>query len=70
MGMSRPPFTPDADQQRALRVLSRAASLLKRADADVTRAIVNAKEQGVPIEHIAKALGLAVKTVYNRLARG
>lgn len=67
--MARPPFTPDAHQAALQRALARQAERIAEADARFTALITEARDEGVPIEHIARAAGVTVKTVYNRLAR-
>jgi len=67
--MARPPFSPDPDQGFLMRALTRRAERLAREDIEFSRMMRTARDGGVPIEHIAKASGVTVKTVYNRLAR-
>ena len=68
-GMARPPFKPDARQAVLIRALTRHAERLKEADARFAVLMAEARDEGVPIEHIARAAEVTVKTVYNRLAR-
>ena len=67
--MVRPKFAPSTRQQRLMARLGQQRARIEAEDARLTSLIVEAKEQGIPIEHIAPAAGIAVKTVYNRLAR-
>lgn len=69
LAMSRPPFKPDAYQGRLVRELARQAERLAADDVQFSLLMRTARQEGVPIEHIAKAAGVTVKTVYNRLAR-
>lgn len=67
--MARPAFKPDAQQAATERALTRQAERIQQADVDFTALIVRAKDQGIPIEHIARAARVTVKTIYSRLAR-
>jgi hypothetical protein len=65
--MARPTFSPDAQQRRTVRALERLAGRMAADDATLTELIATAKDQGIPIEHIARAGGVTTKTVYRRL---
>ena len=68
-GMARPTFKPDTRQATLLRGLTRHAERLKGDDARFTLLMAEARDEGVPIERIARSAGVTVKTVYNRLGR-
>lgn len=65
--MARPAFSPNATQSRTLRDLAKLADRLATDDARLTELIALAKEQDVPIEHIARHAAVTTKTVYRRL---
>lgn len=65
--MARPTFIPDGEQRDTVRALEDLASRMAADDALLTALIARAKDQGVPIEHIARAGGVTPKTVYRRL---
>ncbi len=67
IGMARPAFVPDQDQRRTLRELEKLAGRLAADEARLTELIAQAKDQDVPIEHIARAAAVTTKTVYRRL---
>ncbi len=67
--MARPTFSPDQTQQRTLRELETLAARQAADDARLTELIERAKDQDVPIEHIARAASVTTKTVYRRLGR-
>jgi len=50
-----------------MRELETLAARMAADDALLTALIGRAKDQGVPIEHIARAGGVTTKTVYRRL---
>ncbi|MGI5247522.1 hypothetical protein [Dactylosporangium sp. CA-139066] len=67
--MARPAFTPDDDQRKTLAVLARIAAARAKLDVEADGAIKRAKEQDIPIAHIAETLGVERKTVYRHLGR-
>lgn len=67
--MARPAFAPTPHQAALQRALTRQAERIAEDDARFTALIAEAKDDGVPIEHIARAAHVTVKTVYARLAR-
>ncbi len=67
--MVRPTFSANTEQQRTLRALAALAARMAESDARLTALIEQAKEQGIPIEHIARHGGVTPKTVYRRLGR-
>ncbi len=69
VAMARPPFVPSARQQRLMDRLGKQLARIEAEDARLTGLIAQAKDQHIPIEHIAKATGVTVKTIYNRLGR-
>jgi hypothetical protein len=65
--MPRPAFTPDTEQRRTVRALEKLAARMAADDASLIALIGQAKDQDIPIEHIARAARVTTKTVYRRL---
>lgn len=65
--MPRPVFSPDTEQRSTVRALEKLAARMAADDALLTALIARAKDQDVPIEHIARAAAVTTKTVYRRL---
>jgi hypothetical protein len=67
--MPRPPFTPNDDQRRILQALGELAARRAVDDAELTRLIVQADEQNIPVAAIAEGAAVERKTIYRRLGR-
>lgn len=65
--MARPTFSPDTDQRRTVRDLEKLAARMAADEALLTALIARARDQEIPIEHIARAASVTTKTVYRRL---
>lgn len=67
--MARPGFTPDEAQRRLIAALTRLGARQRRLTDETDRVIADANAAGIPVLHIAKALGRQRKTVYRHLGR-
>jgi hypothetical protein len=65
--MARPTFAPDTEQRHTVRALEKLAARMAADDALLTALLARARDQGIPIEHIARAASVTTKTVYRRL---
>jgi len=67
--MSRPPWSPNADQRRLLVAVKRAHAKKAQVDAEYKKALADAAAAEIPILHIANEIGVERKTVYRNLGR-
>jgi transcriptional regulator of acetoin/glycerol metabolism len=65
--MPRPVFAPNDEQRATLAVLARLAEVQARLNAEADEAIRRAKQQDIPISHIAETLRVERKTIYRHL---